>query len=51
MYVLEQYVQNIVRVGVDVSRANKLLKMRDVQGYPPAQKTFFKSQVIKKQLL
>ena len=34
IYVLEKYVQNIVRVGVEVSRDSKVLKMRDVQGYP-----------------
>ena len=39
MYVLEKYLQNIVRVGVEVSRGTKTLKMRDVQGYPRAPKT------------
>ena len=31
---LEKYLQNIVRVGVEVSRGSKVLEMRDVRGYP-----------------
>ena len=31
--VLDKYIQNIVRVGVEVSRGSKVLKMRYVQGY------------------
>ena len=37
--VLEKYLQNIVRVGVEVSRGSKILKLRDVQGYRRAPKT------------
>ena len=37
--VLEKYLQNIVRGGVEVSRGSKVLQMRDVEGYPWAQKT------------
>ena len=32
--VLEKYLQNIVRGGVEVSRGSKELQMRDVVGYP-----------------
>ena len=31
---VNKYIQNIVRVGVEVSRGSKVLKMRYVQGYP-----------------
>ena len=37
--VLKKYLQNIVRVGVEVSRGSKILKLRDVQGYRRAPKT------------
>ena len=37
--VLEKYLRNIVRVGIEVSRCSKVLKMRDVQGYHLASKT------------
>ena len=39
--VLEKYPQNIVRVGVEVSRGSKILKLGggDVQGYRRAPKT------------
>ena len=30
--VLEKYLQNIVKVGVEVSRGSKVLQMRDVEG-------------------
>ena len=36
----EKDLQNIVRVGVEVSRGSKVLKIRDVQRYPSAPKTF-----------
>ena len=39
MCVLEKYLQNIVREGVEVSRGSKALNMRDVQGYPLAPET------------
>ena len=39
IYVSEKYLQNIVRVGVEVSRGSKVLKKRDVQRYPSAPKT------------
>ena len=38
--VLEKFLQNIVRVVVEVSRDSKILKLRDVQGYRRAPKTF-----------
>ena len=48
--VLEKYLQNIVRVGVEVSRGSKMLKMRDVQGYRRAPKTtFFNPKLLKNQ--
>ena len=31
--VLDKYLQNIVRVGVEVSRGSKVFEMSDVQGY------------------
>ena len=41
--------QNIVRVDLEVSRGSNVLKMRDVQGYPRAQKLYnFQPQVIKR---
>ena len=32
-YVLEKYLQNIVKMSVEVSRDSKVFKMRDAQGY------------------
>ena len=39
MCVLEKYLQNIVRMGVEVSSGSKVPQMMDVQGYPRAKKT------------
>ena len=37
----DKYLQNIVRVGVEVPRGSKVRKMRDVQRYPSAPKTVY----------
>ena len=39
MHIKGKYPWNINRVGVEVDRGSKVLKMRDVQGYPRATKT------------
>ena len=41
MYVLENYLQNIVGVCVEVSRGSKVPEIRYVQRYPPTPKIIF----------